>query len=71
MEPRLKLAEVPDYILNKTGVKRSRQTIYNWVDKGVTIEKQTYRLQIETHAGQKFTKATWVDEFIARLDARP
>lgn len=63
----MKLAEVPAYVEGKTGVKRSRQTVYNWALNGVKVTDQVVKLQTETRAGQLFTTAEWVDAFLARL----
>jgi hypothetical protein len=64
----MKLAEVAAYVLEKTGVKRSRATVYLWVTKGIGPDHR--KLQTEMKAGQIFTKAEWVDEFIAILNQR-
>lgn len=63
----MRLAEVVAYVLEKTGVKRSRATIYNWATKGVNVSGEMVKLQTETKAGQMFTKAEWVDAFLARV----
>lgn len=69
-EDRMKLADVPAYVLTRTGVTRSRATIYNWVSKGVTITGQTFKLQTDTHAGQLFTSTAYVDSFLATIEGR-
>lgn len=66
----MKLAEVPAYIEAKFGVHRIRQTVYNWATKGVVIAGETYKLRTERRVGQMFTRSEWVDDFLARLDAR-
>lgn len=67
---RMRLAEVPAYVLGKTGVERSRQTVYNWVKNGVTISGQAIKLGTTTHAGQLFTTETLVDIFLAKIEGR-
>ncbi len=62
------LSAVPNYILEKTGVKRSRQTVYNWVSKGVKNTEQTFKLRTETKAGQVYTRADWIDTFLSQID---
>ena len=64
----MKLADVVDYVEAKTGVKRSRATIYNWATKGVGPDCR--KLQTEIRAGQMFTTAEWVDEFLSHMDMR-
>jgi hypothetical protein len=60
------LSSVPEYVLNRTGIRRSRQCIYLWVHRGVKGTK----LQVEMQAGQMFTKAEWLETFLAALDRR-
>lgn len=66
----MKLAEVAEYVELRTGVLRSRATIYNWATKGVSIAGEKVKLQTEMHAGQMFTRELWVDAFLARVDQR-
>lgn len=63
----MKLADVPAYVKEKTGVDRSRQTVYNWAKEGVTVAGQKFKLETETKLGQLFTRSEWVDAFLARL----
>lgn len=69
-EDRMRLALVPAYVLEKTGVQRSRATVYNWVSKGVTLAGQSFKLQTATHAGQLFTSKDMVDAFLATIEGR-
>lgn len=42
---RLKLGQVPAYILERHGIKVSKQSVYNWV-KGVGVESlETFRIK--------------------------
>lgn len=67
-EQRMKMGAVVAYVEEKTGVRRSRQTVYNWASRGIKVAGQEFKLKTETHAGQAFTCQEWVDEFITHLD---
>jgi hypothetical protein len=64
----MKLAEVAAYVKEKTGVRRSRATVYLWATKGIGPDRR--KLRTEMKAGQMFTTAEWVDEFLAILNQR-
>lgn len=64
----MRLADVPAYVILKTGIKRSRQTVYNWATKGVTLAGESVKLRTEMKAGQIFTREEWLDEFLAKID---
>lgn len=66
----MKLAEVSAYVLAKTGLTRSRATIYNWATKGVKVGENPEKLQTEMRAGQITTRPEWVDTFLAKIDQR-
>lgn len=66
----MKLAEVAAYVQAKTGVKRSRATVYNWAKLGVDVAGEKVVLETEMKAGQFFTREEWVDAFLARVDQR-
>lgn len=66
----MKLSEVAAYVLEKTGVQRSRATIYNWVAKGVTVGGQSFRLATKSKAGQMFVSPIDLNAFLARIDQR-
>lgn len=65
-----KMAAVPAYVMERTGIKRSRATIYNWATKGVAHSTGSVKLRTETRAGQMFTKTEWIDAFLASIDQR-
>lgn len=67
-DERIKIADVPALVSGLTGEKRSRQTIYNWINKGITVAGQNFKLRTTSLAGQTFTCAAWVDEFLAKVD---
>lgn len=62
----MRLADVPRYVEDITGIARSRQTVYNWATKGVKGNV----LKTELKAGQMFTKDIWVLDFLAKLGER-
>lgn len=64
------LAAARKYVEAQTGVKRSRQTMYNWAANGVSVGGEKVKLQTEMKAGQVFTRAEWVDAFLARINGR-
>lgn len=66
----MKMAAVPSYVMEKTGIKRSRATVYNWATKGVAQSTGSVKLRVDTRAGQMFTKIEWVDDFLALIDQR-
>lgn len=65
-----KLAAVPTLVKELTGVKRSRATVYNWVNKGVTVAGQIIKLDAESRAGQLFTTRSKVQAFLAKIEGR-
>lgn len=66
----MKMVEVMAFVIERTGMRRSRATVYNWATKGTTIRGIPVRLRFEIRAGQMFTKVEWVEDFLAKIDQR-
>lgn len=64
----IKMVDVIPYVKQKTGMLRSRATIYNWATKGVKVGGQTFKLQHKLIVGQMVTTTEWVDTFLARIN---
>ncbi len=65
---KLRLAEVPGYVYDKTGVEVSRQTVFNWTNNGYQGMKLKY-VKGQSFSGGlikiRITSTKWVDEFLA------
>ena len=57
---KMRLSEVPAYLDREHNIEGTRQTVYNWAQKG----KKGTLLQTTTKAGQLYTTENWVDEFV-------
>ena len=60
---RLKISEVPEYLDRVHEVDATRQTVYNWVNKG----RRGTHLRTVRKAGTLFTTEAWVDQFVSSL----
>lgn len=67
---RLKLGEVPAYVLTKHGSKVSRATVYNWVKLGVRGTKLRTTSVKRALDLVQVTTTEWVDEFISTNSVR-
>jgi hypothetical protein len=66
---RLKMIDVPNYILTKTGVRRNVWTVYNWAKVGLySYSKKRIKLQTEKILNQVFTRESWVDKFLREIE---
>ena len=65
----LKIADVPNFILMKTGVRRSVWIVYHWIKKG-RRNYSNYLVKLKTMkiCGQVFTRQPWVMNFLRRLE---
>lgn len=66
----IRLSAVPPLVHEKTGVIRSRATIYNWATKGVKNRGQKVFLQTTVKAGQMYTTLPYLDAFLAEINQR-
>jgi len=58
------------YVRERTGMKRSRATIYNWTTKGIKVGGEVIKLPHAYSAGQMVTKKLWIDVFLTKVDQR-
>lgn len=66
---RLKIADVPNYILAKTGVSRKKWVIYCWIRHGLySYTKKRIYLKTEKILNQLFTRQSWVDDFLREIE---
>jgi hypothetical protein len=65
---RLGINHVPAYVLEKHGIKVSRQAVYRWINEGVNGETLVMGSVMETRGKfshyVRFTTAQAVDDFI-------
>jgi len=61
---RLRISAVPVYILSKTGELRQTRTVNYWIKQGLIINGKKLRLRSEKRCGIRYTRRSWVDEFI-------
>jgi hypothetical protein len=73
----LKIGQVPKYLMTRYQFAVSRQSVYNWISKGLKHEylQFTYVKSHPTakHPTIRVTTARWVDEFLRRsgIELRP
>ena len=62
----IKIANVSELVEKLTGVKISRQTVYNWILKGRLTKhaKERIYLRYESRAGQLYTTEKWIKDFL-------
>jgi len=66
---RLKITDVPAYLLSKTGVCKKKWTIHHWIRVGRrTYSNRPIKLKSERICGQVFTRRSWVDAFLRELE---
>lgn len=66
---RLKIADVPNYLLAKTGVERRVWVIYHWTRVGKrSYSRGVIKLRTESVCRQKYTRKSWVDQFVKELE---
>lgn len=66
---RLKIADVPGYLLSKTGVTRGKWTIHHWIRVGKrSYSNRPIKLKTERICAQIFTRRSWVDTFLRELE---
>ena len=66
---RLKMCDVPAYLLSKTGVTRQKWTVYRWAVHGKrSYSNRVVKLRAEKICGQVFTRQCWVDSFLRELE---
>ena len=71
MTDMLFMAQVPEYLNTRYGVRRTRRAVSYWASKGVIGRRGRVYLQTETTpAGERFTRKPWVDHFIERVSRR-
>ena len=71
----LRLSEVPEYVLQLTGMTIIRQTIYNWAYRGRLVDRNnpdSERIRLQTtkfESGSKviYTSEEWVEDFLREL----
>jgi len=59
----LKINDAPAYIERKYGVEVTRQTMYNWIRRGVRGEK----LRSTRKVNKLYTTEGWIDDFVDRI----
>ena len=66
---RLIIADVPAYILSKTGVTRGKWTVHYWTIQGKrSYSNRIVKLRFERIMRQKYTRKSWVDIFLQELE---
>ena len=69
VEDRLKITDVPSYLLATTGVERKKWVVYNWTRTGKrSYSRGVIKLRTESICRQKYTRKSWVDQFIKELE---
>lgn len=69
LKERLKIVDVPNFILKQTGVRRSVWIIYHWIKKGRrSYSGHNTKLKTEKFCGQIFTRESWVMAFLKKLE---
>lgn len=67
---RLKIAEIPAYVEKTHGLKISKQTAYNWMNKGMRDETLQFITvpgkRNSKHPNVRVTTTEWVDDFCNR-----
>jgi len=69
VEDRLKISDVPNYLLFKTHISRGIWIIYHWIRVGKrSYSNRPIKLRTERIYGQMFTRKSWVDKFVKELE---
>lgn len=69
LKERLKIVDVPGFILKQTGVRRGVWIVYHWIKKGRrSYSGHNTKLKTEIFCGQIFTRETWVMNFLRKLE---
>lgn len=64
----ISLGEVPAYMERVLGIKRTRQTVYNWAKTGVQRGLgQVVRMKAIKQAGRLMTTRQWVNDFVEEV----
>jgi len=61
----LTIIEASEYVKEKTGLDRNRGTFYNWVKKGIKVNRVPVILGHTYIANQVYTTETDIDLFLA------
>lgn len=66
----LKIGQVPKYLKNKYDLDVTRQTVYNWISKGLRNDSLQYVMvkgkPTSRHPHVRVTTEEWVDSFLRR-----
>lgn len=62
-EKKLSIPEVIDYMEETFNKRITRQTVYNWMNKGVRGRKLQYGISL----GRRYTTELWLNGFLASL----
>ena len=64
----LRFEDVPKLLLELSGVRRCRATVYNWATKGRRdYANELIKLKKISRLGTFFTTREWVEEFVRRI----
>lgn len=59
------LGEVPAYLKNAHDISRTRQTVYNWAENGISRgHGARIKLKTKMRAGMIYTTRIWVKRFL-------
>lgn len=65
----LKIVDVPNFILMKTGVRRHVWCIYHWIKVGRrSYSNHLVKLRTVKYCGQLFTRQPWVMNFLRKIE---
>ena len=64
------LTEAKEYVQQMWGLKRSRQTVYNWAVVGIVISGQIVKLDSVIQVGHWYTTREWVNRFMRATESR-
>lgn len=71
MTDMLFIYQVPEYLLMKYNVRRTRRCVTYWTTKGYLVKGKRTRLRTErTKDNQVYTRKPWIDKFIERCSKR-
>lgn len=69
VQDRLKISDVPAYLLSTAGVVRKKWTIHRWTTHGIkSYSRGVVKLRCETICRQKYTRKSWVNEFVRGIE---
>jgi len=62
------ISHVPDMVYRKTGIRPTRQTIYNWAKRGLNVNGKHITLSVFYLGTRMYTTEDNVIKFLARAN---